>query len=395
MELVPKEEIKERIKKFQAALALENLDGAFILQNVDIYYFSGTLQSSILYIPREGSPLLMASKSYERAKSESSLDCIIPVSGKAEIKNVLSDFKTSLPAQAGLEMDVLPASIYLWYQQTFPQCRWVDVSGIIRRLRMIKSPYEVEQIKRATRILDKGYHEIKAYIREGMSELEIDGYLSFIARREGHMGILRMRGWNQEMTYAHVLSGDSGAVVSFLDSPHGGTGSTPAMAQGAGFRRVKRNEPIGIDYGVGINGYLADQFRTFVIGDLAPELAKAHECSREIHHLLAKEAKPGVSCADLYRLAVDKAREAGLADFFMGHGEGQVRFIGHGLGLEIDEYPILSPLFQQPLAEGMVMAIEPKFIFPGKGVVGLEDDYLVTASGIERVTLNDQVVFSL
>ena len=395
MELVPKEEIRERIKKFQGALALEDLDGAFILQNVDIYYFSGTLQSSILYIPREGSPLLMASKSYERAKSESTLDCIIPVSGKAEIKNVLSDFKTSLPAKAGLEMDVLPASIYLWYQQTFPQCRWVDVSGIIRRLRMIKSPYEVDQIKRATRILDKGYHEIKAYIREGMSELEIDGYLSFIARREGHMGILRMRGWNQEMTYAHVLSGDSGAVVSFLESAHGGTGSTPAMAQGAGFRRVKRNEPIGIDYGVGINGYLADQFRTFVIGDLAPELAKAHECSREIHLLLAKEAKPGVSCADLYRLALDKAQEAGLADFFMGHGEGQVKFIGHGLGLEIDEYPVISPLFQQPLAEGMVMAIEPKFVFPGKGVVGLEDDYLVTTSGIERVTLTDQVVFRL
>jgi Xaa-Pro aminopeptidase len=95
---------------------------------------------------------------------------------------------------------------------------------------------------------------------------------------------------------------------------------------------------------------------------------------------MAKEAKPGVSCADLYRLSVDKAREAGLADFFMGHGEGQVRFIGHGLGLEIDEYPVISPLFQQPLAEGMVMAIEPKFVFPGKGVVGLEDDYFVTTS---------------
>ena len=226
---------------------MEGLDGAFILQNVDIYYFSGTLQSSILYIPREGSPLLMVSKSYERAKSESSLDRIIPLNGRAEIKNVFRDFNIPLPAKAGLEMDVLPVSIYLWYQQTFPQCRWVDVSGTIRRLRMIKSPYEVDQIKSATRILDKGYHEIKAYIREGMSELEIDGYLSFIARREGHMGILRMRGWNQEMTYAHVLSGESGAVVSFLDSPHGGTGNTPAMAQGAGFRRVKRNEPIGID----------------------------------------------------------------------------------------------------------------------------------------------------
>jgi Xaa-Pro aminopeptidase len=395
MELVPKEEIGDRIRRFQSALTLEDLDGAFILQNVDIYYFSGTLQSSILYIPREGSPLLMVSKSYERAKSESSLDRIIRVNGKSDIKNAFSEFKTSLPEKAGLEMDVLPASLYLWYQEAFPQCRWLDVSSLIRRLRMIKSPYEVAQIRKAARILNKGHHEIKTYIREGMSELEIDGYLSFIARREGHMGILRMRGWNQEMTYAHVLSGESGAVVSFLDSPHGGTGNTPAMAQGAGFRRVKRNEPIGIDFGVGVNGYLADQSRTFVIGDLPLEMARAHACSREIHLLMAKEAKPGVSCADLYRLAVDKAQEAGLVDFFMGHGEGQVRFIGHGLGLEIDEYPILSPLFQQPLAEGMVMAIEPKFVFPGKGVVGLEDDYVITGSGVERVTITDQVVFTV
>jgi Xaa-Pro aminopeptidase len=395
MELVPKEEIGDRIRRFQSALTLEDLDGAFILQNVDIYYFSGTLQSSILYIPREGSPLLMVSKSYKRAKSESSLDRIIRINGKSDIRNAFSEFKISLPERAGLEMDVLPASLYLWYQEAFPQCRWLDVSSLIRRLRMIKSPYEIDQIRRSARILDQGFHEIKAYIREGMTELEIDGYLSFIARREGHMGILRMRGWNQEMTYAHVLSGESGAVVSFLDSPHGGTGNTPAVPQGAGFRRVKRNEPIGIDYGAGVNGYVADQFRTFVIGDLPPEMAKAHECSREIHLLMAKEAKPGVSCADLYRLAVEKARGAGLGDFFMGHGEGQVRFIGHGLGLEIDEYPILSPLFQQALAEGMVVAIEPKFVFPGKGVVGLEDDYFVTASGVERLTLTDQVVFTI
>ncbi len=395
MELVAQEEIGERIQKFQSALALQDLDGAFIMQNVDIYYFSGTLQASILYVPREGSPLLMVSKSYARTKSESSLDRIIPINGKAEIKNVLSDNKPSLPEKAGLELDVLPASLYLWYQESFPQCRWVDVSLPIRRLRMIKSAYEVDQIRRSARILDKGYHEIRAYIRDGMSELEIDGYLSFVARREGHMGILRMRGWNQEMTYAHVLSGDSGAVVSFLDSPHGGTGNTPAMAQGAGFRRVKRNEPIGIDYGAGTNGYLADQFRTFVVGELPPELAKAHEYSREIHLLLAREGRPGVSCADLYKLALDKAREVGLADFFMGHGEGQVKFVGHGLGLEIDEYPILSPHFQQPLEENMVVAVEPKFVFPGKGVVGLEDDYLVTASGLERLTLTDQIVFRI
>jgi Xaa-Pro dipeptidase len=107
-------------------------------------------------------------------------------------------------------MDVLPANLYLWFQRTLAQCRWADVSGIIRRLRMLKSDYEIEQIKKATAILHTGLTQIKSVIREGITELEIDGHLAMIARREGHMGTLRMRGWNQEMTYAHVLSGERG-----------------------------------------------------------------------------------------------------------------------------------------------------------------------------------------
>ncbi|HBF42315.1 MAG TPA: hypothetical protein DDW42_01555 [Desulfobacteraceae bacterium] len=225
-----------------------------------------------------------------------------------------------------------------------------------------------------------------------MTELEIDGWLGLIARREGHMGILRMRGWNQEMTHAHVLSGKSGSEVSYLNSPHGGTGTTPAVAQGAGNRSIRKNEPIGIDYGVAVNGYTGDQFRTFVIGNLSKTLERAHDCSRDIHCLLVGEAKPGVRCEDLYNLAVDEAASRGYGDFFMGHGEGHVKFVGHGIGLEIDEYPIIAPRSEYKLEVGMVIAIEPKFIFPGKGVVGLEDDYLVTSSGLERITLTDQIL---
>jgi Xaa-Pro aminopeptidase len=236
---------------------------------------------------------------------------------------------------------------------------------------------------------------IREIIREGMTELEIDGHLALIARREGHMGILRMRGWNQEMTYAHVLSGESGATISFLDSPHGGKGNTPAMAQGASLRRIGRNEPIGIDYGIGINGYVADQFRTLVIGDLPDELMRAHDFSVEIHSLFVKEARPGILCADLYRFALKKAEETGFGQYFNGYGEGKVRFVGHGLGLEIDEYPILAPRFNQKLEPGMVIALEPMFVFPGKGIVGLEDDYVVTATGVERLTLTDQTVIKI
>jgi Xaa-Pro dipeptidase len=395
MDKVPKPEIEGRIRALQSVLNRENLDAAFILQNVDIYYFSGTLQRSVLFIPREGNPVLVAIKSYQRAKEESPLSNVVPVGKSNGIVPILREYGFTEMGTLGLEMDVLPTNLFLQYQRYFPGSRWVDISPQIRRLRMIKSLYEIEQIKKATAILDKGLKEIRGVICEGMTELEVDGHLALIARREGHMGILRMRGWNQEMTHAHVLAGESGAVVSFCDTPHGGPGNTPAMAQGAGFHRIGRNEPIGIDYGVGVNGYVGDQFRTFVIGSLPEHLEKAHECAATIHDLLTREGKPGISCSELYHMAEAEARSAGYEEFFMGHGEGKVKFIGHGLGLEIDEFPIITPDFPETLKEGMVIALEPKFIFPGLGVVGLEDDYLVTPSGLERLTLTDQTIMTI
>lgn len=372
-----------------------DLDGALILQNVDLFYFSGTIQSSILFIPCQGEPVLLVQKAFDRARQESPLKSVVPAMAKGQIKKVLKDSGFQDFRKIGLEMDVLPVNLYSRYQQIFPEVQWVDVSDAILRLRMIKTPYEVEQIRRAAEILHKGYMEIKGIIREGMTEIEVDGHLALIARREGHMGVLRMRGWNQEMTHAHVLSGGNGAIASFLDSPHGGKGTTPAMAQGASFRKIGRNEPIGIDYGVGMNGYVADQFRTLVIGELPDELKRAHDFSVEIHSLFVAEAKPGVSCADLYRIALRKVQKTGLKDYFNGYGEGKARFIGHGLGLEIDEYPILTPRFNQRLEPGMVIALEPMFVFPDRGIIGLEDDYLVTTNGVERLTLTEQTVLTL
>jgi Xaa-Pro dipeptidase len=395
VETVRPQEIHQRLTSFQTGLATLDLDGALLFQNVDIFYFSGTIQSSILFIPTGGDPILMVQKGFQRVKEECPLKNVVVINGKSHLRGTLHDFGIRQIKRVGLEMDVLPAYLYVWLTESFPQCRFVDVSALIRKQRMIKSLYETDQIRKAAAILHRGFTEIQGFIKEGVSELEIDGRLAFIARREGHMGILRMRGWNQEMTYAHVLSGDSGSVVTFLNSPHGGSGNTPAMAQGASFRQIRENEPIGIDYGVGINGYLADQFRTFVIGDLPPALEKAHQCSRDIHDLFAQEVRPGVPCAHLYTMAKDFASRAGLGEYFMGHGEGQVRFIGHGIGLEIDEFPVIAPNFEGELAQGMVIAFEPKFVFPGKGVVGMEDDYVVTSSGVERITLTEQELIRL
>ena len=395
MEYVPKQEIKKRIDNFQSHLKEQGFTCAFIFQNVDIFYFTGTIQKSVLFIPVEGDPVLMVQKSLTRAQQESPLEQIIPLKNLYHVPQSLHDLGIDPSGTAGLELDVLPAYIYLWFQDTFRQCHTEDVSPSIRKLRMIKSAYEIEQIKRASIILHTGLTEIAGILKEGMTELEIDGYMGYIARREGHMGIMRMRGWNQEMTYVHVLSGKSGSVPSFLNSPQGGEGTTPAMAQGAGFKKIAKNEPIEIDYGAAVNGYISDQSRTYTIGQLPKRMEKAHECSKRILMFMEKEARPGTVCSDLYHMAVEEAELNGFKDVFMGYGDSQAKFVGHGVGLEIDDLPLLSHNFNNRLQEGMVMAIEPKFVFPELGVVGLEDVYEVTSSGLNRLTLTDQEIIHI
>jgi Xaa-Pro dipeptidase len=143
METVPKAEIEQRIRRFQAELAAIDLEGAFILQNADIFYFTGTIQSSVLFVPSQGQPVLMVQKNLQRARHESSLNEIVPIKNKNQIPGMLNDFKFDRLRRAGLEMDVLPTNLYLWFQKAISRCRWLDVSDCIRKLRMIKSAYEV------------------------------------------------------------------------------------------------------------------------------------------------------------------------------------------------------------------------------------------------------------
>jgi Xaa-Pro aminopeptidase len=184
METVPIQENEHRIRNFQRRLQEMGLGGAFILQNADLFYFSGTIQSSVLFIPQQGEPVLMVQKGFERARQESPLNHVVPVTGRTQVKKILKDRGFLDLRKIGLEMDVLPVKLYSRYQQTFPEYDWSDVSGAILRLRMTKTPYEVEQVRGAARILHKGYMEIREIIREGITELEIDGHLALIAREK-------------------------------------------------------------------------------------------------------------------------------------------------------------------------------------------------------------------
>ena len=388
----PISELNQRIDAVQARLQAENIDGILIVQNSDLFYFSGTTQQAHLYIPASGQPILMVRKDFKRARLESTLARVVPLASPRKIPAILAEHGYPQPQTLGLECDVLPANLFFGYQKIFSDVRLADAAPLIRVVRAVKSTYEIELITRAAKLADQVAASMTEFLVPGITEIKLAGLIEARARELGHQGFVRMRLWGSEMFYGHLMAGPSASVPSYLASPTGGTGTSPAFAQGAGFRPIRKNEPVLLDYVFACDGYLADHTRIFAIGGVDDELKRAHAAMLAIQDEIKTAARPGVSAGDLYDLAVVRAAELGLGEYFMGAGDQRVRFIGHGIGTELDEFPFLARGQQQILEAGMVVALEPKAVLPGKGVVGIENTHVVEKDGLRQLTVFDESI---
>ncbi len=388
----PRDELHRRIEQFQQHLAAAGLDGALILQNTDLFYLAGTVQQAHLYVPAAGTPVLMVRKSLARARAESALERIVALKSPRQIADILKTHGHSWPTRLGMELDVIPAALYLQYKRLFEGSELTDISPGLRQVRAVKSDYELDLMREAARQADAVAGTVRDIAREGMTEVELAGRVEAEARRRGHQGIVRMRMWGGELFYGHLLAGPPATVPSFLASPTGGTGVSPAVAQGAGFDRIKPGEPILLDYVFAWQGYIADHTRIFALGDLPPDLLEAHQAMLDLQDVLSRQARPGTRAGDLYDTAVEWAADRGWGQWFMGADDQRIRFIGHGVGLELDEYPFLAKGQDMSLEAGMTIALEPKLIIPGRGVVGIENTHVVTAGGLEALTRFDNAI---
>jgi Xaa-Pro aminopeptidase len=194
-----------------------------------------------------------------------------------------------------------------------------------------------------------------------------------------------MRLWGSEMFYGHLMAGAAAAVPSFLASPTGGSAINPAVAQGSSLRPIQAHEPVLLDYVFARNGYLSDHTRIFSIGALPDDLVRAHEAMLEIEAAIKSFVRPGMPAGRVYDEAISMAADRGYAQNFMGAGKRRIRFVGHGIGIELDEYPFLAKGQQLEIQAGMIIALEPKVIFPGQGVVGIENTHVVTESGLQQL----------
>ena len=389
----PKSELEARAGKFQSLLAENDLDGALIIQNADLFYFAGTTQQSHLYIPQAGAPILMTRKSFQRARVESALECVVPFSSPRDVLRILQEHGYAFPKRLGMELDVLPTNMYLSYREIFKSVELVDVSSLIRTTRAIKSDYELAAMRRAAKIGEMTMRAMSQLLVEGISEIELAGKVEAVARAAGHQGAVKFRLWNNDMFYGHLMAGKSAAMPSYLSSPTGGPGLSPAFAQGSSKRKIRRGEPVLFDYVFVTDGYIVDQTRIFAIGALPEKLMRAHDAMLDIQDAVARAAKPGITGDEIYQLALGIARTQGYEENFGGLGTDRINFVGHGVGLEVDEFPFLAKGQRMPLEAGMVIAVEPKVTFANVGTVGIENTFVVTERSAKRITRgSDEIV---
>ncbi|AET65179.1 Xaa-Pro dipeptidase [Methanothrix harundinacea 6Ac] len=386
--LHPKAEIEDRVERLQSRM--EGLTGAIIFQAVDMLYFSGTAQEGLVYVPAdpEAEAVVMVRKSLDRAREESPLD----VSPLKSMKSLKADLAIPEGAKIGLELDVLPFNNYERVKAALPDAEFKDVSEPIRMVRSVKSKFEIRLIRAAARILDAGIGSVPDHLEEGMAEIELAAKLEAEMRALGHSGSLRFRRFNQELPMGHLMAGPSAAYPSFVASPTGGIGPSLLQPQGPGFRKIRKNEPILVDYGGVYNGYIADETRIFSLGPLSKELEEAHAAALEVERGIAESLRPGNSGREIYEISEALGEELGYRDRLGGPVGAKCGFVGHGVGLEIDEYPVLGPVDHEILPN-MTVAVEPKMIYPGVGVVGIEDTFLTTDLGPKRLTRLPQEIW--
>jgi Xaa-Pro aminopeptidase len=390
---IPTQEIDHRIARIQSRLQEADMEALLIYQRVDLFYFSGTAQNGFLFIPAQGPPLLLVRRYMPRARQESAIKDMVEITSPKEVPGRIADFYGGLPRTLGFEWDVMPVNEFAFYQSLFPEQNCVDGSGLILKTRMIKSWWEILQMEKTARISAKTFEYIRNTIRPGVTEMEFGGMVEAFARKIGHAGGIRVRDYQTEGYPWHILSGVSGGMVGLLDSPASGQGTSAAFPVGAGNRKLLPDESIMIDLASVYNGFHMDETRMFATGSMPKEALDASLATIDIHNTVLDQVKPGIPIKELFHVALARAEKLGYADPYLGPPGYKVQFIGHGIGLELIEQPIISTKETSPLEAGMIFALEPKMVFKNRFSAGVESVFTVTETGHRLISQVSVEVF--
>lgn len=379
--ITPLSELDHRLARFRQRMTLRHPEWemAVVFSKMNLLYFCGTMPEGMLLLPRDGAPILWVRRSYERSSQESEFRDIRPMSSYRDAADVYQ----KLPGSVFLETEFVPLSMYQRFQRHFPFSAYYSMDYDLAMTKAVKSPWELAQMEEAGRCHQRVLEErVPDLLEEGMSEFDLIGRLYQVMLEEGHMGVARFNMFDTEMVIGQLGFGDSSLYPTSFNGPGGNYGLQPAMpGMGSRERRLKKGELVFVDMGFAINGYHTDKTTVYQFGGPLPDEAlRAHDQCVAVQNKIASALQPGALPSEIYRSVM-----AGLSpDFlenFMGFGKRRVKFLGHGIGLAVDEFPVLAEGFDEPLEANTVFAVEPKKGVPGIGMVGIENSFVVEEGG--------------
>ncbi len=382
-------EWSQRLSRLQQTIRELQADACLISTSVNQFYLLGFVFDGYVYVQPDGDPIL-----FVKRPNSIEGDNVTHIRKPEQIPDLLRRRKMPLPGRLMVENDVLPFSTVSRLQAALEMPELMNASGEMRRIRSVKSEYEVGQMRECAGIHARVYRQIPHIYRRGMTDIEFQIEMEREMRLAGSEGIFRTFGENMDIFMGNILAGDNAQTASPFDFALGGQGLSPLLPIGANGTKLVPGITLMVDMAGNYRPWMSDMTRTFAIGTV-PEIAhKAHRVSIDICSAIATTGRSGTACADIYFLAEKMVKENGLAGYFMGTAQ-QAKFVGHGVGLEINEPPVLAPRSKEILEAGMTVAVEPKFVLPGIGAVGIENTYLVTDNGLEKITVCEEGLMAL
>ena len=365
--------------------------GLLVFSRLNIYYFSGSFASGVFWLPLQGEPFLFCRRGDERAKIESPVNHIFSFKSYRDIEKILNDFGCSFPETVAADMNGLSWALSNSLTKHLSIRQFIQADKVIGMCRAKKSEWELNILREAGAKHAKCLTKLlPPFLHAGISELEISHKISELFFSEGHGGILRMENYGEEVFLGHVSVGDSANYPSVFNGPVGLRGVHPATPyMGSSEVKWTIDKPLIIDVGFTLAGYITDKTQVYSLdntNNLPVSAMKAHNFCIDLQAEIAELLRPGALPSEIWTHCLEKVARSEWIDGFMGSGKNKVFFIGHGIGLAIDEYPVLAKGFDLPLEEGMTLAIEPKISIPGLGMVGVENTFEVTTDGGKCLT---------
>lgn len=388
IEVMPAEEVSRRHAVCRQLMdsQLPEAGGLLVFSRLAIYYLTGTFGNGVFWLPREGQPVLMVRKGMERARMESPLTTIVPFRSYSDIPGLCAGAGSPLSQVVGAEMNGLSWNLANLITSRLSDVRFVSGDMALTRAQAQKSEWELSKIRLCGQRHAKAMAELlPARLRVGMNERQVSHAVWEAFFELGHPGMIRMGAHGEEIFLGHIAAGDSGNYPSVFNGPLGLRGEHPAIPfMGYAGQVWRKGQPLSVDCGFALEGYVTDKTQIYWAGpkeSIPDEVASAHGFCMDVQAYVAEHLLPGSIPAEIYAHCLEWARREGFAEGFMGLGGNKVPFLGHGIGLVVDAWPVLAKGFEEPFQAGMVMAVEPKMGVPGVGMVGVENTFEVTPAG--------------